>query len=327
MQRVGIITLGNWSTALGQHLACKGVSVLGWAKEPEIVNKINAEHVNPKYLTSIRLRDNLKATHDLNDLAECSVIVVACPSYALEEIFPRIPQKAGALWISAIKGFVGKDSLTPLQYLSSKVSQIDLAVLSGPSFAKDVAVQSPVSVVSASRSEAVALKAAELFSSEAMRVYVSQDTLGVELGGILKNVIALAVGVSDGLNLGESAKAGLITRGLAEIVRLSVAMGAQEKTLFGLSGLGDLAMTATCNASRNRTVGLRLGGGETLQQIITSLGSVAEGVKNTPQVLALAQKHNVYMPISESVGRLLSGTVTARQVLTEMMSKGIKTEW
>lgn len=185
----------------------------------------------------------------------------------------------------------------------------------------------PCGIVAASEKEETAKEVAELFLSDSMKVYPSTDPLGVELGGILKNVIALAVGVCDGIGLGDSARAGLVTRGLAEITRLAVAMGAKERTLSGLSGLGDLLMTSTCDTSRNRTVGLRLGRGESLQHIIDTLGSVAEGVKTTPLVMKLAEKYQVEMPISTQASRLIAGEVRPEEIVQILVTRPMRKEF
>lgn len=325
---VGVLALGNWGTALANHLAAKGFDVLGWAVEREIVDCVNSEHRNPRYQSAVMLSSRLRATQNLQETLDRPNVVMAFPSSALKEMVPKLKLKPGTLLISAIKGFADESLLTPLQFAEKNLPQAtDLSVLSGPSFAKDIVVQNPSGVVAASRDEGVARKTAELFSSDRMRVYVSTDPLGVELGGILKNVIALAAGVSDGLNLGDSAKAGLITRGLAEMMRLGKAMGAEEQTFVGLAGLGDLAMTATCDASRNRTVGLRLGRGEQLAHIIEHLGSVAEGVRTAPLVVKLAERHHVEMPITFAMQRILEGKSSPKDVIRELVTRPVKREF
>lgn len=328
MPTISVLGLGNWGTALAHHLASKGNKVIGWSNEPEVVNSISSTSRNAKYLSSAELSANLEATGNLELALEKEIIVLAFPAVALSDVVPKLRVSESTIIVSAIKGLERTSKLTPLQYTEKFIHrQVPLSVLSGPSFAKDVVQRMPVGVVAAAKDEAVAKKVADLFASEWMRVYISTDPLGVELGGITKNVIAVAAGVCDGLGFGESARAGLITRGLAEMMKLAVAMGAEEKTLFGLSGLGDLAMTATSTTSRNHTVGYRMGKGEMLSDIIASLGSVAEGVATTPLILDLARKYGVEMPITEHVALLCEGKLSATDLAKSLVSRPTKREF
>ena len=326
--KIAVIGLGNWGTALANHLARKGYDVLGWSVEPQIVSAVNSEHRNPRYLSHVSLHTNLKASGELREALARPVVLIVLPALVVPKVIPQMKISPETLVVSAVKGIIGDTLLTPLQYMEQELGECaGFSVLSGPSFARDIVVGRPCGIVAASRDEAVARQTADLFSSESMKVYTSNDPLGVELGGIVKNVIAVAAGVCDGMELGDSARAGLITRGLAEMMRLAKAMGADLLTLSGLSGLGDLVMTASCDTSRNRTVGLRLGRGEKLADILSSLGSVAEGVDATPHVLKLAQHYGVEMPISEQVGRLLAGSVTPREVVKTLISRPLKSEF
>ncbi len=326
--QIAVLGLGNWGTALANHLANKGYPVLGWTIHPEVVESINSKNINPYCLSDLRLSQNLRATLDLGLASSRSTVVLAFPSAALSELIPTLSPAKDAILVSAIKGIEMNSLLTPLGFCERNLKRpCKLAVLSGPSFAKDVAAGLPCGVVAASKDRLTARKVAELFSNEYMKAYVSDDAIGVELGGILKNVIAVAAGICDGLQLGDSARVGLITRGLAEITRLAVALGARRETLAGLSGLGDLTMTATCDASRNRTVGLRLGRGESLDHIVETLGSVAEGVKTAPLVLQLARKHQVEMPITEEMNQILLGKASAQDALAKLISRPIKSEF
>ncbi|RMG41293.1 MAG: NAD(P)-dependent glycerol-3-phosphate dehydrogenase, partial [Candidatus Dadabacteria bacterium] len=305
-QKISVLGLGNWGTALANHLAQAGYLVTGWSIESDIVESINKNHINCRYQSGTTLSSNLRATSELVEALDNQIIVLVVPSDALSDVLPRVNLEEGSLLVSAVKGLEKSSLKTPLQYARQVLGdKVKLSVLSGPSFAVDVVAGKPCGVVAASEHEEDARLTANIFSHGNMRVYISTDPLGVELGGILKNVIALAAGISDGMGLGDSARAGLITRGLAEITRLAVAMGANEKTLSGLSGLGDLVMTASCDTSRNRTVGLRLGRGEKLQKIIDTLGSVAEGVKTAPLVMQLAENYGVEMPITFEMSRVL----------------------
>jgi len=325
---IGVVGLGNWGTALGHHLAAKGHTVLGWSKEQAIVSSINEHHQNALYLKNAVLNQRLRATTDLTATLKQDVILLAVPSVALDTISELKTIAAGKLVVSAIKGLEHARLQTPLQFLAELIGAPErLAVISGPSFAVDVVAHRPVGLVAASKSEATARTVAELFTADWLRAYVSTDPIGVELGGVVKNVIAVAAGVCDGLDFGESARAGLITRGLAEMTRLAVALGADARTLSGLSGLGDLAMTATSKTSRNYTVGYRLGKGEKLGDIIATIGSVAEGVSTTPLVIELGLRHGVELPISSAVSRLLSGSVTAVEMARALISRPIKGEF
>lgn len=325
--QASVVGLGNWGTALANHLACKGLEVLGWAIEPEIVSGINENHHNPTYLKDVALSPNLKATGRLEEALSAPIVVLVVPSKVLAKVVPGLALRSDQILVSAVKGIEPSAVQTPLQFAAARLpAPCRLAVLSGPSFARDVVLQRPCGIVAAAQDEATARAVAELFTGNSMKVYISTDPLGVELGGITKNVIAVAVGVSDGLNLGDSARAGLITRGLAEMTRLAEAMGADVRTLAGLSGLGDLAMTSTSDLSRNRTVGVRLGKGEKLSDIVASLGSVAEGVTTTPLVLDLASRFKVEMPITQQVAALIRGEVTPAEAVRNLISRPMRRE-
>jgi glycerol-3-phosphate dehydrogenase (NAD(P)+) len=325
---IAVLGLGNFGTALANHLARKGYEVLGWCKRPEMADSINRLNTNPDYLNSVQLSANLKATTDFSATLSADIVLLSFPSSALSEIVPRLKLRPDSIMVSAIKGLDRETLLTPLQYFRMHHPECGrIAALSGPSFARDIARQRPSGVVSASDDEAVAREVADLFSNEHMRVYSSGDTIGVEIGGVVKNVIALAAGVIDGMDLGDSARAGLITRGLAEMMRLAQAMGAQAMTLSGLSGLGDLIMTSTSELSRNRTVGLRLGRGEHLDHIVKTLGSVAEGVKTTALVVELAERYKVEMPITHHVRDLLEGRHSATEMVRSLLARPLKREF
>ena len=328
MHKVSVLALGNWGTALANHLARKGCDVLGWSIQEEVVSSINEHNRHPIFLKTEQLSKNLVATSNLELALKREILVMAFPSSVMAEVVPKMKLKDGSLVISAIKGLDPSSLKTPIEYCEEHLpTKARLAVLSGPSFARDVVAGKPCGIVAASKESADAEEVAKLFYDEAMKVYFTEDTKGVELGGILKNVIALAVGICDGLQLGDSARAGLVTRGLAEITRLACALGANERTLFGLSGLGDLVMTATCDTSRNRTVGLRLGRGEKLDHIIETLGSTAEGVKTAPIVVKLAEKVGVDVPISNRVVSILNSEISIEEAMRTLMQRPIKREF
>lgn len=325
---ISVLGLGNWGTALAQHLAKKGHNVLGWSIEEAVVASINSEHRNSIYMPQINLSTNIRATKDFDEAISNPIIVLAFASCALKEVIPKLNVQERTLLISAIKGLESQSLMTTLEYAKASLSaKVRLAAISGPSFAKDVVRGCPCGVVAASENIETARETAFIFSSDSMRVYMSSDPIGVEIGGVVKNVIAIAAGICDGMNLGDSARSVLITRGLAEMMRLSKALGADVQTLSGLSGLGDLIMTASCDASRNRTVGLRLGRGETLDHILQTLGSVAEGVFSTQSVLALAKKHNVEVPISFQVGRILREEVRPEEVVQSFFARPLRKEF
>ena len=325
---VSVLGLGNWGTALAHHLAEKGIAVTGWSREPDVVISIRDSRRHPHCLKEFELSSNIHATGDLEQALAAQFIVLVTPSDALVEMVPAIARAEDAIVVSAVKGFEMQSRTTPLGYLARIAPQLNQTVaFSGPSFAHDVTSGKPCGIVAASRNSSAAAQVAQLFSGRSMKVYTSDDPIGVELGGAVKNVIAVAAGVSDGLDLGDSARAGLITRGLAEMMRLAHALGAKRETLAGLSGLGDLSMTATSSQSRNRTVGYRLGRGEKLQEIIQSLGSVAEGVRSAPIVEALALEHKVDMPIVHAVGKLLRSEFGAHELARELVARPTKAEF
>ncbi len=326
--RISVLALGNWGTALANYLCTRGHEVLSWTNDQTIVDSVNSKHLNPQAFSNIKLNEKLKATISLDEALNCDTLVLAFPSAAISELGPRIAVTQSKLVISAIKGIEQSTLSTPLQYLKRHVAKdARLVVLSGPSFAVDLINLRPIGIVAGSENEEAAWETAEIFSSQTFKVYISTDPLGVELGGILKNTIALAVGVCDGLGFGDSARSSLITRGLAEMKRLADAMGADPQTLSGLSGLGDLVMTSSCDTSRNRTVGLRLAKGETLKKITETLGSVAEGVVSSPLIYELAEKYKVEMPITNQVCRFLKGQVSIPDAALELLSRPSKREF
>ena len=327
-EKVAVLALGSWGTALAHHLASKGHKVLGWSNQPEVVESINRERKHPYCFSSIKLSENLSATGNLSEALELSTIVMSFPSQALKEIVPNLKNSKAEIIISALKGIESETLETPLQFCERYCPPaLKKVVLSGPSFAIDLINLRPLGLVAASKEEADARKVAELFSAPTLKVYLSTDPLGVELGGIVKNVVAIAAGVCDGLGYGDSARAGLVTRGLAEMTRLAEALGADARTLSGLSGLGDLVMTSSCDTSRNRTVGLRLGKGESLKSIVETLGSVAEGVVTTPLILKLAARHNLEMPITSQVAKVINGEITIPDAGKALLSRPVKREF
>ena len=329
--RVAVLGFGPWGGALAHHLARKGEEVTVWSRNNALVKECLQTRKHPKLDPSVTLDPKLKITSDIKECASASIIVLAFPAKALGESLDNL-KALGAndkLVISAIKGLESSAAETPVAFLSRslKASRNKLAVISGPSFARDVALGTPVSLVAASDTLETATQAAQLFSSPHLRVYTSTDVFGVELGGIAKNVIAIAAGVCDALKFGPSARSALITRGLAEMMRLAEGLGAKSQTLCGLSGLGDLVMTATDDTSRNRSVGLRLGKGEALSDIIRSIGSEAEGVHTAPLLAKLGKDRGLELPITELVVKLVAGEIAPAKLAQELLSRPMKMEF
>jgi glycerol-3-phosphate dehydrogenase (NAD(P)+) len=302
-----------------------------WVREPDLVDEIKEKRENSWYLPGIRLNDNLKVSSDLKEVVRYKdYYLVVVPTQFIrqtliqvKDLFPMSPTI-----ICASKG-IEIASLSPL----SKVIEESLAekkpvyaILSGPSFAKEVSLKLPTAVSLGCANEQIGKRIQRIFSNNYFRVYYNSDYLGVELGGALKNVMALAAGIADGLGFGHDARAALITRGLAEMSRLGVALGARERTFMGLSGMGDLVLTCTGDLSRNRQVGLRLGKGEKLKEIIDSMRMVAEGVKTTEAVYKLAQKIGVDLPITSQVYAILYEGKDPREAVSKLMQRELKEE-
>lgn len=326
---VGIVGLGNWGTALAHCLSQRLGGVLAWTKDQSVRESIARTRRNDRYNIPHLLHSGIQIVERLEDLLSARILIVALPSKVIAEVADKLrPLSPNSIIVSASKGFDPASRRTPLQLLEQILpTHPRRVVISGPSFSADVLRGLPAALVAGAAQEDDAREVAELFSGTPLRLYSSDDPLGVELGGILKNVIAIAAGVSDGLGLGDSSRAAVITRGLAEMRPFFAAAGAQAETLFGLSGLGDLIMTASSPLSRNRTVGFRLGQGEQLQAIIDSLGSVAEGVSTVYRVIELARDYKISMPISEQMEMILSGSVTPHEAMQNLLRRPHKREF
>ncbi|MGH7564526.1 MAG: NAD(P)H-dependent glycerol-3-phosphate dehydrogenase, partial [Gemmatimonadota bacterium] len=311
MSRVAVVGGGSWGTALANLVADNGHSVHLWVRDPELAITLERERQNRHYLPGVYLADGIAPTCDMaTAVCDAAFVVSAVPSHAVREVMGRAGKclDDDALVISTSKG-IENDTLARMTEVLAEVLPAaagDLvAVLSGPSFAVEVARGYPTAVTAAAAELAVAERARDLFGNPRFRVYTSTDIVGVELGGAVKNIVAIATGICDGLRYGHNARAALITRGLAEIARLGVALGGEPLTFMGLTGLGDLVLTCTTDLSRNRTVGLRIGRGETLEEIRSDMRMVAEGVRTTRSVRDLARRQDVEMPITEEVHAML----------------------
>ena len=330
--RTLVVGGGSWGTALAALLSRKGVPTVLWAKEPETVQGINDRSENPLFLAGIPLPDSLEATSELDGaLDEAEVVVSAVPTQFIRSVFePRADRLAGLTFlVSVSKGVEVGTLLTPSEVFAGIAPgpvSAGLVALSGPSFADEVARQVPTAVVAASRIPDNARRARDLFSSEAFRAYSSDDLIGVEMGGALKNVMAIAAGIADGLGTGLNTRAAVITRGLAELARLGVAKGGHPLTFAGLSGIGDLVLTCTGDLSRNRRVGIEIGRGRRLEEIIAETDTVAEGVKTTLAVRDLARRLGVDMPITEQVYLTLYEGKDPRQVMKDLMTRQLRDE-
>ncbi len=330
--RVAVIGAGMWGTALSLTLASLGHSVKLWAYEKEVVECIRARHENDLFMPGIRLPEKVAATNDLADaLDEAEFLLAVMPSHVCRVLYEKMLPflRPELIIVSATKGIETESLMRMSEVLRSVVGQRfspRLAVLSGPSFAKEVALGDPTAVVVASEERDAALSVQTAFSSPTLRLYTSSDVVGVELGGAVKNVIAIAAGVIEGLGLGHNPTAALITRGLAEITRLACACGGRRETLAGLAGMGDLVLTCTGDLSRNRTVGVQLGKGRKLREIVGSMRTVAEGVRTTGATVSLAAREGVEMPITRQVHRILEGEVSPRDAIRELMERTLKDE-
>lgn len=331
--KIAVIGGGSWGTALAKVLANKGEVVSLWAYEQAVVDAITVHHENTPYLPGVPLPENLTASHNLQTVLEnAHVVLFAVPSQHARAILNQMASfiKKETPIVSATKGIEIKTLLTISEVIREALhrdSDDKIAVLSGPSFAQEVALDHPTAVTLACTNHRLALRLQHIFSTPFFKLLITSDRMGVELGGALKNVIAIAAGISDGLGFGFNTKAVLMTRGLSEITRLGIAMGADINTFYGLSGLGDLSLTCSGALSRNRKVGEMLGqrqrnmGGMSLDMILNEMKTVAEGVETTKSAMALSKKYKVPMPIVQEVYQVLFEGKTPRQAVADLMAQ------
>ncbi|MEJ2695627.1 MAG: NAD(P)-dependent glycerol-3-phosphate dehydrogenase [Candidatus Sulfobium sp.] len=329
MSYIAVIGAGSWGTTLACLLFEKGYDVALWVHERELAEEINGAGRNSVYLPDVDLPRGLPATGDIREaVRKARYVVNVVPTQFTRAVFREVVQHIheDALVISASKG-IEQGSLKTVSEILGELSGIEAAVISGPSFAKEVIRRFPTAVTLAARSPETGLLLQEIFTTDYFRVYTHRDVLGVELGGALKNVIAIAAGICDGLHLGYNARAALITRGIAEITRLGERMGADKRTFSGLSGLGDLILTCTSPLSRNYTVGVRLGEGLKLSAILSMTRSVAEGIATAQSAFELSRRHGVEMPIVEQVYRVIYEDTDPAEAVRTLMTRSLKSEF
>lgn len=330
--KIAVIGAGSWGTTLANLLAKKGYSVTLWCYEEDLAERIPKTRINDLYLPDVILSENLQATNNLKRaVSNKQLLLFVTPSQATRQVLSQaLPDLSPqTLIVSASKG-IENDSLMLLSQVFEELlpeeMHKNLGFLSGPSFANEVSVDMPTAVVAAARDGGVAKEIQTIFSTETFRVYNHSDIIGVELGGAMKNVIALAAGVADGLGFGHNTRAALITRGLAEMTRLGIKLGGAAETFAGLAGMGDLVLTCTGDLSRNRSVGIELGKGRKLDEILSGMQMVAEGVKTTLSAYQLAAKLGVDVPIIEQMYLILYQDKDPRQAVTDLMLRDLKSE-
>lgn len=332
MAKISIVGSGSWGTALALVLLQNGHRILLYGRDTQQIERMHQTGYNEKFLPSVSLPDNLALTAQITDAAEfAEIFVLAIPSHAfrekLQEIASVVSQKNIHI-VSVAKG-IENHSLKRMEEVAAEVLagwKYNFTCLSGPSHAEEVAANIPTTIVAASRNPNAAQMIQQLFMTPQFRVYTHADVTGVELGGALKNVIALAAGICDGVGFGDNSKAALMTRGLAEITRLGVAMGANALTFAGLSGMGDLIVTCMSRHSRNRYVGEQIGKGKTLDEVLAGMHMVAEGVRTTKAAHQLARIHKIEMPLTEKVYSVLFEKESPRQAVAELMTREAKAE-
>ncbi|MFZ9380086.1 MAG: NAD(P)H-dependent glycerol-3-phosphate dehydrogenase [Ilumatobacteraceae bacterium] len=327
--QVCVVGAGSWGTTVASLVAHNAETTL-WARRDDLVDEINSRHTNSAYLPSATLPDTLRASSDLDALiAAADVVAMAVPSQGFRDVAARVANSIGATTpvVSLSKGLERSTLMRMSQVLEESMPGRPVAVLSGPNLAREILAGQPAASVIACADDAVATTLQQLFSRPTFRLYTNPDVVGCEIGGVVKNVIAIASGIAQGFGFGDNTKATLVTRGLAEMTRLGVAMGANPLTFAGLAGMGDIMATCASMQSRNTQVGVRLGKGESIADIVASMNMVAEGVKSSAVVVDLARKLGVEMPIAEQVARVCDGTQSAADALRALMSRSSRSEF
>ncbi|MFL5609508.1 MAG: NAD(P)H-dependent glycerol-3-phosphate dehydrogenase [Gemmatimonadaceae bacterium] len=327
--RCAVVGAGAWGTALADLLARNGHEVRLWAYEPDVVQAINEKHENTRFLRGNVLTSSIEAIGDVGRaVADAELVTIATPSHVTRAIVKSAASALarGAPLVVATKGIEHGTLCLMTEIVEQEISDATVVALSGPSFASEVATCQPTAVVVASSQPDAAAQTQRAFSSPYFRAYTHTDVIGVELGGALKNVMAVATGIAEGLGLGFNARAALVTRGLAEMTRLGVALGAQQNTFAGLAGLGDLVLTCTGSLSRNRAVGVEVGKGRTLDDVLKGRETVAEGVVTAQSARELAAREGVEMPIVDTVNRVLFEGQPARSAIGALMTRELRAE-
>jgi glycerol-3-phosphate dehydrogenase (NAD(P)+) len=331
MRKIAVIGAGSWGTTVAAITASSTETIL-WARREGLARSINATHHNPEYVTELRLPDNLTATHDLGRaIADADVVVMAVPSHGFRDVFTLVAEQLEDRTpiVSLTKG-IEQDTLARMTEIVADVAknhdQSLAGALTGPNLAAEIAAGQPAAAVIAMSDRDTAEDLQRLLMGPSFRVYTNDDVIGCELAGALKNVMAIASGMSDGLGFGDNTRATLLTRALAELSRLGVALGGRPETFAGLAGMGDLIATCSSDKSRNHQVGVGLASGKALDEIVSEMNMVAEGIKTTESVLGLAVRTGVDMPIATHVGLVLDGEITPREGVMRLMSREAKAE-
>jgi glycerol-3-phosphate dehydrogenase (NAD(P)+) len=329
LKNLAIIGGGSWGTALAIVLAPRFSRVTLWVYEGDLAARMGATRVNDVYLPDFSIPTNVDITSDLSLALDSTEIVLSVmPSHLARAVYERMLPWVNErmVFVSATKGLENHSLMRISEVIGAVAGTSRVAVISGPSFAKEVARFEPTAVVAAAAEPGLAEIVQAAFSGPTLRVYTSSDPIGVEIGGSIKNVVAIGAGVLHGMGLGHNAMAALITRGLAEMTRLAVAMGGKAQTLAGLAGLGDLVLTCTGDLSRNRTVGVELARGRKLEEIVSSMKMVAEGVKTTDAAVDLAERYKVEMPIAGQMHRMLHAGASPQEAIRRLMERSLKGE-
>lgn len=329
MSYITVVGAGSWGTTLACLLATKGFDMTLWVYEKDLADEMNATRTNSTYLPGVQLADNIRVTNSLQDaLKKPRYIVNAIPAQYTRSVFKEaIPHMTDEAIIVSVSKGIERGSLLTVSSVLKELSHHPVAVLSGPSFAKEVIRKLPTAVTLATEDKNIGLVLQEIFNVNNFRVYTHDDMVGAEIGGALKNVMAIAAGISDSLELGNNARATLITRGLVEMTRLGVSMGAKERTFSGLSGVGDLVLTCSSPLSRNYTVGTKLGQGLKLKDILTQMKSVAEGVPTAESAYQLSKKYGIDMPIVEQIYEVLYEDKDPALAVRNLMERSLKSEF
>lgn len=334
MTKVGFIGAGSWGTALASLVASKKeADVLLWARRSELAETINLYHENPPYLPGATLPESLRATHDLEEVAHhADVIVMAVPSHGFRAVLQEVSSLASsqARYVSLTKGLEVDTRKRMSEVMAEEVPRITperISVLTGPNLAKEIALGYPAASTIACSDEKVGAFLQDMFHAPTFRCYRNTDVVGSEIGGALKNVVAIAAGIADGLGFGDNTKATVVTRGLAEMARFGVRFGAHPLTLLGLAGVGDLMATCSSKQSRNHSVGIELGKGRKIDEVISSMNMVAEGVKSCKPIFELGTSAGVWMPITENVVQICHEGATVEEMVADLLAKEIRAEF